>query len=108
MPLLVGSELVVEGNHHATAVENGVGGNKPLGLVGHDDRRSITGPKTSILQGLRQEKRTLVEVTIGEAFFLALAVGFDQACFSRELVQRVLQRRPDGLIFGEIQHYRRD
>src|SRR6266849_3212785 len=89
LPLLVGSELVVEGNHHSAAVQNGVGGNEPLGLVGHDDRCSITSLKTSILQRFCQEMRALLEVTVGEAYFFALAVGFNQAHFTRKLIERI-------------------
>jgi len=40
-----------------------------------------------------------LEVAIRQAFLLALAVGFDQAHFVRKLVQRILQRLANGLIF---------
>ena len=52
--------------------------------------------------------RTVPEIAVTEALLLALAIGFDQARFWCELVQRVLQCRSDGLILGKIQHYKRD
>src|SRR5260370_33038388 len=104
LPLLVGSELVVEGNHHAAAVQNGVGGNEPLGLVGHDDRCSITSPKTRILQRFCQEMRALLEVTVGEAFFLALAIGFDETGLIGKVVQSVVQCCTDRLILAQVKH----
>ncbi len=40
----------------------------------------------------------LFEIAIGEAFFLAVAIGFNQTHFDYELIQRILQRGADGLI----------
>src|SRR4030095_2421807 len=36
LPVFGGSELVVERDQHATGIENGVRGNQPLRLIGHD------------------------------------------------------------------------
>src|SRR4029077_19414595 len=108
LPLLVGGELVVEGNHHGTAVENGVGGNKPLRLVGHDDRSTITSLEAGVLQRTSQELRALLEIAVREAFLLALAIGFDEASLIGKFVEGVLQCRADGLILRKIEHQRRD
>ena len=49
-----------------------------------------------------------LEIAIGEAFLLAFAVRLDQTHFVCELIQRVLESFADRLVFGEVQHYRRD
>ena len=50
----------------------------------------------------------LLKIAIGEPLFFALSIGFDQARFVGELIERVLERFADGLIIFEIEHYRRD
>src|SRR4029077_2787575 len=85
-----------------------VGGDQPLGLVGHDDCRSITGLETGILQRPCQQKSTLLEIAVGEAFLLTLAVRFDQASLISEFVECIVQCSGDGLILREIEHQRRD
>src|SRR6266567_435785 len=64
--------------------------------------------ETCVLQCFGQRMSSFLEIAIGEAFLLALAVGLDQTHFVCELIQRVLESFADGLVFGEVQHYRRD
>ena len=52
--------------------------------------------------------RAFLEITIRETLFLSLAIGLDQTHLARKTLQRILQRRSDGLVLGKIQHYRRD
>src|ERR1700737_1760539 len=108
VPLLVGCELVVERYEHATAIKDRVRRDQPFGLIRHNDRRAIAGLETGFLQRFREWMRALLEAAIRDALFLAIAVGFDQACFRGELIQRILQRGADGLILGELEHYKRD
>ena len=50
----------------------------------------------------------LLKIAIGEPFFFALAIGFDQARLIGKLIERIFERFADGLIIFEIEHYRRD
>src|SRR5690348_2809197 len=108
LPLFIRREFVVERNQHATREENGIGRNQPLRLIRHDDAGAVSSSEACILQSLCHRMRALLEITIGEPLFLAIAVGFDQTHFAREAVQRITQRFSNGLIFGKVQHYRRD
>ena len=108
LPLLIGSEFVIERNQRAARKKNGVGRDQPLRLIRHDNAGAIARCKACVLQSLGQRMRPRLEFAIRQPLFLALAVRFDQAHFIRKLIQRILQRLPDGLIFGKVQHYRRD
>ena len=46
----------------------------------------------------------VLKLFVGEAFFFAVAVRFDQACFRRKSRERILQRRADRFVFGKVQH----
>ncbi len=52
LPLFFRGEFVVERDKNAAAIENCVGGNQPLGLIGHDDGGAVVGFEASVLQGL--------------------------------------------------------
>jgi hypothetical protein len=43
-----------------------------------------------------------LKIAAGKTLLLAVSVGLDQAHFVRKLIQRVLERRTIGLIFGKI------
>ncbi len=108
LPLLVRREFVIQGNENAAGEKNGVGGDQPFRLIRHDDAGAGAGGETTILQSFRKRIRTLLEVAVSQALFLALAISFDQAHFVRILIQRIPQRFTNGLVFGKVQHYRRD
>ena len=97
-------QLVVERNQHAAAIENGIGRNQPLRLIGHDDRGAVAGTELGVLQSARQRQRHFLEVGIGEAGLLAVAVRFDQAGFVRPAVERIAQRRAQTGVLVEIEH----
>src|SRR5262249_17028286 len=108
LPVFRWSQFVVERNERATGEENGVRRDQPLGLIGHDDAGAVAGGKTGILQSASERVSAVLELFEGEALLLAIAVGFNQARFVRKRGERVFQRRTDRLVFGKIQHYRRD
>ena len=76
-----GGEFVIERNQHAAAEKNRVGGDQPLGLIGHDDGGACAVLQARVLQRARERQRVLFELAIGEARVFAFAVGFDQADF---------------------------
>src|SRR3981189_2410022 len=78
LPLLVGSELVVEWNQRAARKKNGVRRNQPLGLIRHDDAGTVARCETSVLQRFGERMRARLEITICQAFVFAFAVRFDQ------------------------------
>src|SRR6266436_10387796 len=98
LPLLVRRQFVIERHQDAARRENRVGGEQPLGLIRHDDAGASASGESTILQGFRKRMRALFEIAIGQALFLSLAVGFDQAHFTRKLIQRIAQRFTNGLI----------
>src|SRR4051794_24931358 len=108
LPMLGGSELVVEWNEYATGEKDGIRGNQPLRLIGHDNCSAIARLERGVLQGSREWMRSFLEITIGEPVFFSLTIGFDQADFVGEFVQCILQGGANGLVIREIEHYRRD
>jgi hypothetical protein len=108
LPLFLRSEFVVERNQRASRVKNGVRGNQPLRLIRHDDAGSPAACEPGVLQSPRQRMRPRSKFAIRHTLLLTLAIRFDQAHFIRKLIQRILKRLADGLIFGKVQHYRRD
>ena len=102
--VLAGSQLVVERHQHAAAAKHGIGGDQPLGLIGHDNRGAITGGKAGFLQRRGQRQRGFGELPVGEPRALALAIGFDQADLVRPAFDRRGQRRAQGFVFSEIEH----
>ncbi len=88
-------ELVVERDENAAREEDGIRGNQPLGLIRHDDAGAIASRERSVLQGAGERMSAMLKFLIGETFFFAIAVGFDQACFRGESHERVLQRCAD-------------
>src|SRR5690242_17349852 len=104
LPLLFRGEFVIERDEHAAAIENRAGGNQPLGLIGHDDGCAVVGLEACVLQSLGQKLCALFEIAISEALFLAASIRFDEANLRSKLVERVLQRGPDGLIAGQVKH----
>src|SRR5258707_4190143 len=104
LPLFGGREFVIERNEDAARIKNGEGGDQPLGLIGHDDAGAVARGETCVLCGSRERNGSCVKFAIGEAFFFAFAVGFDQTDFIRETLHGVPQGSSDGGIVGEIQH----
>ena len=60
-------QFVIERHQHAAAVKNGVRGNQPLRLIGHDDRGAVAGIELGILQRARQRLGNIFEVGVGQA-----------------------------------------
>src|SRR6266571_3399569 len=106
--MLVRRQFVIERNEYTTAKEDGVCRDQPFRLICHDDAGAVTGGESGFLQSLGQRERAPLELAISQTFFLALAVGLDQTHFFRKPIQRISQRFADGLVFGKVQHYRRD
>ena len=50
LPLLIRREFVIERNQNAAGVKNRIGGDKPLGLIRHDDAGAIAGGEAPVLQ----------------------------------------------------------
>src|SRR6266853_1847115 len=90
LPMFGGREFVIERNEDAARIKNGEGGDQPLGLIGHDDAGAVARGETCVLCGSREGNGACVKFVIGEAFFFAFAVGFDQADFIRETLYGVL------------------
>ena len=78
-------QLVVQGHQHAAAVEDRVGADEPLGLIGHQDAGSVAGYEPGGLQGGGNGPGGLGEVSVGQATVLPVAVGFDQRQVIRPL-----------------------
>ena len=106
--MFVWCKFVIEWNEDATCKENGISGDQPLRLIGHDNAGAVPRGETCVLQCFGQRMSAFLEIAIGEAFLLAFAVRLDQTHFVCELIQRVLESFADRLVFGEVQHYRRD
>jgi len=83
LPLFFSREFVVEGYEDAAAVENGIGRNQPLGLIGHDNGGAVGGFEGSVLHRLGEGMGALFELLICETFLFSFAIGFDQAYFTR-------------------------
>ena len=101
--VLGGRELVIERNQHAAAEKNGVGGNQPLGLIGHDDGGACAVAKAGFLQTRRERIGYFFELLVGEADVFAFAIGFDEANFAGPAVKRIAQRFAESRIC-EIEH----
>ncbi len=108
LELLGRRELVIQGNQHAAAIKNGIGGDQPLRLVRHDDRGASAISQARILQRASKRVRNFLELAVGEADFLAVAVRFDQANLIGPAIEGVAQRFPEAIVFSEIEHQRRD
>ena len=81
LPLLVRREFVIQGNENAPGKKDGVSGNQPLRLIGHDDASERASRKTGFLQSFGKRMRAFFEIAVGQALFFALAVGFNQTHF---------------------------
>src|SRR5262249_12037348 len=108
LPVFGGIEFVIKRDENATAKEDSVSGEQPLGLIRHDDAGAIASGKTGILQSSSEWMRAVLEIVVGEALFFALAVCLDEASLCRERDQRIFQRGANRLVFGKVQHYKRD
>ena len=99
MQLFGGGELVIERNQNAAAEENRVGRNQPFRLIRHDDRGARAVLETRILQRARERQRDFLELAVGEADILAVAVRFDQADFVGPAIERRAQRFAEAIVF---------
>src|SRR5258708_2450964 len=108
LPLLVRREFVIQRNEDATGEKNGVGRNQPFRLIRHDDAGASASGEAAVLQSFRKRMRAFLEIAVSQAFFLALTVRFDETHFGGKPIQRIPQRFANGLIFREVQHYRRE
>src|ERR1700751_2530296 len=102
--MFVGRELVVKGNENSSAEEDGVRGDQPLGLVGHDDRRAVAFAKIRILQRTSQRSREFLKIGIGKTGLFAIAIGFNQTSFVGPVVKRIAQSRSQRRILAQIKH----
>jgi len=83
------SQFVIERNQHTAAEKNRIGGNQPLRLIGHDDGGAISSFEVGVFEGAAKGTSHRLEVRIGEANFLAIAIGLDQAGFVRPAIKRI-------------------
>ena len=97
-------ELIVERNHHAAAVENGICGNQPLRLISHDDGGAIVRIEIGILQCSGERKGNFLEIGVGQAEFFAVALGFDETHFFGEAVESITKGRAEACVLTEIEH----
>jgi surfactin synthase thioesterase subunit len=79
-------KFVIQWNQNATALQNRVGADQPLRLVGHDDGGVIAWEQLCILQSTGEWRSHLLEVGVCEARALAISVGFDQTGLIRPAV----------------------
>ena len=98
------AELVIERNHDAAAVENGVGGNQPFRLVGHDDRRPVARVEVRILQGSQQTPSQPLKIRVGEPQLLAVAIRLDEASLVRTAIKRIAQGCAQTRVLRQVQH----
>ena len=104
LQMLGRGQLVIERHQHATPMKNGVRGNQPLRLIGHDDRGPVAGTEFGVFESARQRHRHFFEIGIGEAGLFLVAIGLDQAGFIRPTVERLPQRRAQAGVLVEIEH----
>ncbi len=104
LQMLGRGQLVIERHQHATLVKNGIGGNQPLRLVGHDDRGPVARTELGILERTRQRHRHFFEVRIGKAGLFLVAIGLDQASLIRPTVERLAQRCAQAGVLVEVKH----
>ncbi len=104
LQLLFRRQFVIQRDQHPPAVKNSVGGNQPLRLIRHEDRRAVSRVELGILQRPGQGQADFFEVGIGKPRLFPVAIGFDQAGLTAETVQGVAQRRAQTAIFSEIEH----
>ena len=98
LPLFFGLELEVQRDKCGAAEKNRVGGNQPLGLIGHDDGDAVAGADGKILQRFCEGKSFVLEIAIGEALLFFAAVGFDQADFGGPGLQSVAESFAHGIV----------
>ncbi len=104
LQMLGGGELVIERDQNAAAIEDGIGRDQPFRLIGHDDGGAVVGVEIGVFQSAGQRQRDFFEIGIGQAEFFAIALGFDQADFGGEAVERIAQRRAQTGVLAEIEH----
>ncbi len=95
-------QLEVQGNQHASAEKNGICRHQPLRLVAHDDGGAVAFAKIRVLQRARQRTRQLLEIGVGKARLLLVAIGLDQASLIRPMLQRIAQSGPQRRILAQI------
>ncbi len=89
--LVVGFELVVEGDEDGAAVEGGVGADEPAGLVAHEDGDAVAGADAGVLEVARDAHRLVAEVAVRVGRLLLLAARLDQRDLALEGEERVGQ-----------------
>jgi len=73
--------LKSRGTSVAPRKKNRIGGNQPLGLIGHNDGDAVAGADAHVLQCFGERQGFVLEIAVGEALLFFAAVGFDQADF---------------------------
>jgi hypothetical protein len=58
-------------------------------LIRHDDRGAIVGIEVGVFESTGKRQRRFLEIGVGEPDLFPVAIGFDQANFSREAVQSI-------------------
>ena len=106
-PLLLAGELVVDGHEDGAAEERRVGADEPLALVAHHDGDAIAGADARVLQAPREGLGDALELEIGEARGLALAVPLDEGDLALVHQERVPEQLAQALVGLRRDHVRR-
>ena len=102
--MFVRGQLVIQRDEHTSAIKNGIGGNQPLRLIRHDDSCTLARIEASILKRAGQWQSDLFEIGIGQSNFFAVAIGFDEADFAAESIERITQGCAQTRVLAEIEH----
>ncbi len=104
LQMLGRGQLVIEWHQHATFMKNGISGNQPFRLIGHDDRCPVAGTELGVFESSRQGQRHFFEVRIGKAGLFLVAIGLDQASLIRPTVERLPQCCTQAGVLVEVKH----
>src|SRR5262249_45523851 len=96
------SELVIQRNQYSATIENRVGANQPLGLVRHDDGRSIILFKTGLLQRVSQGKSLSFEIRICQPAVFSVSIRLDQSLVVLPTINGVAERLTQALVSREV------
>ncbi len=91
LQMLVGGKFVIERHKHASGKENSVGGDQPLGLIGHDDCGALPGREARIFESRSHRLSGFAKLSVGHPRTFALAVSLNQADLIRPTLKRVAQ-----------------
>src|SRR5690349_306790 len=98
------SQLVIQWHKHAAAIEDGISGNQPLGLIAHQDRRAIARCKPVFLEAGSKSQRHISKIAIGQAAALVFAVCLDQADFLWPARDGTRQSYAERFVLAQVKH----